>query len=141
MNVLVDTSIWSLLLRHKLTTDNTLQIQKLKKIVTELIHSQSIRLIGNIRQELLSGIVHQAQFLKLEQALSAFEDEVVNYQDYISAAQFFNQCRSQGIQGSQIDFLICAVSVNHNLRILTTDKDFLHYQKILPLDLWIPDLS
>ena len=85
MNVLVDTSIWSLLLRHKLTADNALQIQKLKKIITELIHSQSIRLIGNIRQELLSGIVHQAQFLKLEQALSAFEDEIVNYQDYISA--------------------------------------------------------
>jgi len=141
MNVLVDTSIWSLLLRHKLTADNALQIQKLKKIITELIHSQSIRLIGNIRQELLAGIVHQAQFLKLEQALSAFEDEIVNYQDYISAAQFFNQCRVQGVQGSQVDFLICAVAVNHNLRILTTDKDFLHYQKILPLDLWIPDLS
>ena len=139
MNVLVDTSVWSLLLRHKPTTDNALQIQKLKTIVTELIHTQQIRLMGSIRQELLSGVVHQAQFDKLVVAVSAFEDEVITYNDYICAAQSFNQCRAQGIQGSHVDFLICAVAMNHHLRILTTDKDFIHYQKILPLDVWMPN--
>jgi predicted nucleic acid-binding protein len=87
VNVLVDTSVWSLLLRHKPTTDNVLQMQKLKTIVTELIHTQQIRLMGSIRQELLSGVVHQAQFDKLVVAVSAFEDEVITYNDYICAAQ------------------------------------------------------
>ena len=137
MNVLVDTSVWSLLLRHKPTAKNEHQLQKLKTVVAELIHAQQVRLIGNIRQELLSGIIHQAQFDKLETILSAFANETVTYQDYISAAQCFNQCRAQGIQGSHVDFLICAVAINHNLRILTTDKDFGHYQKVLDVDVWL----
>lgn len=137
MNVLVDTSVWSLLLRHKPTAQNEHQSQKLKTVVAELIHAQQVRLIGNIRQELLSGIIHPAQFDKLETTLSAFADETVTYQDYISAAQCFNQCRAQGIQGSHVDFLICAVAINHNLRILTTDKDFSYYQKVLDVDVWL----
>jgi hypothetical protein len=64
---------------------------------------------------------------------------VITYDDYICAAQNFNKCRAQGIQGSHIDFLICAVAMNHHLCILTTDKDFIHYQKVLPLDVWMPN--
>jgi predicted nucleic acid-binding protein len=46
-----------------------------------------------------------------------------------------NQCRRKGVQGSTIDFLICAVAAIEELQILTTDSDFLRYAKHLPIKL------
>jgi transposase len=59
-------------------------------------------------------------------------------EDYERAAGMFNDCRKKGIQGSQVDFLICAVSVNHGLEIFTLDKDFRHYGKVLDIILHTP---
>ena len=56
--------------------------------------------------------------------------------DYIQAAEFYNICRKNGVQGSHIDFLICAVAVRLSVEIYTTDKDFLNYQKHLPIKLY-----
>jgi predicted nucleic acid-binding protein len=53
----------------------------------------------------------------------------------IRAAEFSNQYRRKGVQGSTIDFLICAVAVVEELQILTTDSDFLRYAKHLPIRL------
>jgi predicted nucleic acid-binding protein len=54
-------------------------------------------------------------------------------QDYEKAAEVFNTCRANGVQGSNTDFLICAVSINHQLPIFSVDNDFLSYQKHLPV--------
>jgi len=54
------------------------------------------------------------------------------------AAEFFNICRRNGIQGSNTDFLICSVADRRNLEIFTLDKDFLDFQKYLPLKLYSP---
>jgi predicted nucleic acid-binding protein len=51
----------------------------------------------------------------------------------VKAAEFANICRGKGIQGSTIDFLICAVAALENLMIFTTDKDFENYRKHLPI--------
>jgi hypothetical protein len=40
--------------------------------------------------------------------------------------------------GSNTDFLLCAVSAQHRLPILTTDDDFGRYAKILPIALHRP---
>jgi predicted nucleic acid-binding protein len=40
---------------------------------------------------------------------------------------------AKGVQESNTDFLICAVADRHRLPILTTDSDFLHFQKVLPI--------
>jgi len=55
MNVLVDTSVWSLALRRKnesLTTNERFLVTEL----SELIREGRARVIGLVRQELLSGI-------------------------------------------------------------------------------------
>jgi predicted nucleic acid-binding protein len=51
--------------------------------------------------------------------------------DYEKAAEVFNTCRANGVQGSNTDFLICAVSINHQLPIFSVDNDFLNYRKYL----------
>ncbi len=134
MKILVDTSVWSLALRRKKAKLNNSEIQIVEELV-ELIKESRIVLIGPIRQEILSGIVSKIQFQKLKKKLKAFDDFFISQNDYETASEFFNVCRKNGIQGSHIDFLICAVSYNKNFSIFTTDKDFENYSKYIDIQL------
>lgn len=133
MRVLVDTSVWSLALRRNVPPDGAAVAE-----LVELIREVRVQMIGPVRQELLSGIRHQAQFEKLRDQLSAFPDLGLSAGDYETAAEFFNLCRASGVQGSNTDFLICAVAARNNLPIFTTDQDFSLFQRHLPITLHIP---
>jgi len=128
MRVLVDTSVWSLALRRATHTQNP-DAEELKRLIT----SHLTEIIGPIRQELLSGVRDQAQFVLLESRLAFFPDLPLYAEDYVTAAKMFNLCRSKGIQGSNTDFLICAVAVRHDFAIFTTDGDFRLFAKCLPI--------
>ncbi len=93
-------------------------------------------MIGSIRQ-VLSGIKHQDQFTKIKSKLSAFPDLQLTKNDYELAAELFNKLRSKGIQASNTDFLLCAVSINHDLTIFTDDGDFNEFKKYIPVHLHV----
>ena len=133
MRVLVDTSVWSLALRRNQPAESPVVTE-----LIELIREVRGQLIGQVRQELLSGIKNQVQFQKLRNHLRAFPDLEVTTRDYESAADFFNLCRAKGIQGSNTDFLICAVAARCNIPIFTTDEDFTLFQSHLPITLHRP---
>jgi predicted nucleic acid-binding protein len=125
MNVLVDTCIWSFLLRYRHLSQDDVYIQELKK----LIQQTQVILLGTVRQEVLSGIRHVQQFDRIRQKLRAFPDFPLTIEDYETAAEFFNLCRAKGIQGSMTDFLLCAVAHRYDFPIFTTDNDFKHFQQ------------
>ena len=131
MKVLVDTSVWSLVLRR--SSSMNLEYQK---ILEQLISDYRIQMIGPIRQELLSGIKEFHQFELLKERLSAFPDYPLQTNDFELAAEYFNQCRKKGVQGSNTDFLICAIAANNDWEIFTTDKDFDNFQAYLPIKLY-----
>jgi predicted nucleic acid-binding protein len=137
VKVLVDTSVWSQALRRQkqeIVPNTSLQVvQRLGS----LIEDGRVAMLGPIRQELLSGIKTQAQFESLRHILSAFPDEKLDAEDYEMAANSFNACRQLGIQGSNTDFLICAVSLAKKWPIFSLDKDFERYKKCLPLILFV----
>lgn len=132
MRILVDTSVWSLALRKK---DRNISEDKIIENFTEIIRNLDLVIIGPIRQEVLSGIAEKERFEELRDRISIFEDYKIDTQDYVLAASLYNQCRKKGIQGSHIDYLICAVSLNNQFSILTLDKDFDNYKKIIPIKL------
>ena len=129
---LVDTCVWSLALRGKFPRDVTIADQ-----LTDLIHAEKVKIIGPIRQEILSGYSDFKQYIKLKNKLKYFPNLPVIDSDYIIAAEFSNLCRQNGIQGSHIDFIICAVAHRLNISIFTTDKDFIFYSKLLPITLYL----
>lgn len=133
MKVIVDTSVWSLALRRE-ATQSLAPVQELR----QLIHDHRVQMIGPIRQEILSGIRSESQFGKLRKHLESFPDLPIQTEDYVTAAQFFNRCRSEGVQGSNTDFLICAVAVRNGSSIFTTDKDFELFSKHLAIVLHKP---
>jgi predicted nucleic acid-binding protein len=93
-------------------------------------------MIGPIRQELLSGIRSGSQFDSLKKRLSAFPDEPISAEDYEEAARNFNVCRQNGIQGSNTDFLICAVAKRRQFEIFTTDNDFALFSEFIAITLY-----
>jgi len=137
MNVLVDTSIWSLGLRRKRDDLNAAE-KSLVDELFELIRVGRVRMIGLVRQELLSGVKTTAQFEKLRATLGAFPDERIETADYEAAAKASNECRAKGKVGSVVDILICAIALKRNFAIFTTDADFRDYARVLPIRLHTP---
>lgn len=99
----------------------------------QLIVEGRAKIIGPIRQELLSGIRDEAQYQKLRRHLRAFTDEPLLVEDYEEAARMSNICRAEGVSGSAIDFLIAASAQRRNWAIFTLDNDFHRYAGHLPL--------
>jgi len=133
MKIIVDTCIWSLALRRNAVESNP-YIEELTNLIEEI----RVQFIGPIRQELLSGIKSKKQFDMLKLHLEAFADIELESKDYELAAEYCNTARKKGIQGSNTDFLICAISSRRKMPILTTDKDFTNFQSVFPVSLHVP---
>jgi predicted nucleic acid-binding protein len=137
VNVLVDTSIWSLALRRKSQDLNPAETTAVSEL-TNLIKEGRARVIGLVRQELLSGIKSASQYEKLRAVLRSFPDEPIATTDYEAAAKASNDCRARGVAVSVSDILICAIALARDWSIFATDPDFKSYAKILPLKLHTP---
>jgi len=130
VKVIIDTCIWSLALRRKENQTNG-HVKELKELIREV----RAQLIGPVRQEILSGVKSKKQFDSLKNHLAAFIDIPLATGDYELAAEYYNTARENGIQGSNTDFLICAVSTRRGMPIFTIDQDFIHFQKVIPVTL------
>ena len=130
MKVIVDTCIWSLALRRGSSSRSPIVVE-----LESLIKDFKVQMIGPIRQEILSGIRSQSQFKNLKKRLGSFQDLPILTKDFEKAAEFYNLCMSKGIQGSNTDFLICAVATRNKFSLYTTDKDFQLFSKHIPIKL------
>jgi hypothetical protein len=137
VNVLVDTSVWSLALRRQ---ENHLAPaeKRVRLELTELIHEGRARLIGPIRQELLTGLRNEKEFERVREGLSTFDDEELKTLDFEDAARISNACRSRDIAGCPVDFLLCAAAMRQGWPIFTTDADFARYARVVPIRLHHP---
>ena len=131
--IIVDTTIWSKAYRRKRIADEDQLI--IKKLYSILDEEKEI-LLGPVRQELLSGITDKNVFNDLMIKLNGFNNYEIQLADHDLAAEYYNICSNNGIQGSQTDYVICAVAHRYNLEIYTEDHDFIHYKKHLPIRLY-----
>jgi len=133
MRVLVDTDVWSEALRKRKGRKSPFVDE-----LIDLIQEGRIEIIGPIRMEILSGIRESKVFEAFAKRLAAFDDRPIASEVHVLAARFLNLCRSKGIQGSNTDFLICACSVHWRIPILSKDKDYLLFQKHIPIETVLP---
>lgn len=131
MNIVVDTSVWSLRFRRKTDiSDSTLTI-----LSKSLDDGDSIFLPGFILQEILQGVKKESEFTLLKNHLSAFYYVEPVREEYIEASRIYNKCRVSGIQISSVDALLASLAIQREYYLLTTDKDFQHIGKFFPLKL------
>jgi predicted nucleic acid-binding protein len=134
VNVLVDTTVWSLALRRRREKLSSSE-KHLREEWEDLVVSGRAVLMGPIRQEILSGIREETVFSTLQERLAEFGSLEILPEDYDQAARFFNACRSSGITGTPIDMLVCAIAYRYGVPIFTTDGDFPLYARHAPIQL------
>lgn len=129
--ILVDSDVWSEFYRKR-TGEPSVQVQQLRALIV----GRQVVMIGAVRQEVLGGWRYPHQFEQVRKLMEAFPSRYPTDQAYELAAEYFNTCRSKGIQGSSTDFLICACAALWNLPILTKDQDYQRYAGYVPVRLY-----
>jgi predicted nucleic acid-binding protein len=137
MNVIIDTSVWSLAYRRAEADLNPLE-RRMKLEVAQLIRELRARVIGPICGELLSGIKERAKFEEIWRDFAAFYEEPLTLLDYRRGAELSNQLRAKVVTGHLVDCLLCAVAIDRGYAVFTADEDFRHYAKHIPLRLHLP---
>jgi len=134
MLFLVDTPIWSLALRRTPKDLNPREQLKRRPTRTHPRRPGATRGSGSAGTAFRYSPGKELQ--RLRDYLRAFDEPILAVTDYEDAAYINNQCRAQGIAGSPIDFLICAIAARRNWEIFTADQDFARYAKAFPLKLY-----
>lgn len=107
MNPVVDTSVWSLVLRRPRVNEHDPHVHAFRW------HLES----GD-------GLRSTKQFDRLLTFMAPYPLLDLDRQTYVAAARLQSVCRSKGINAGPIDFLIAAACSQHGFPLLTADKDF-----------------
>jgi predicted nucleic acid-binding protein len=131
LNLLVDTSVWSLALRR----DQPADLPEVRALGQALGNGE-VCSTGLILQELLQGFNRPQASQTIIRYFGAIPLLVPDRSDYEGAADLHNLCRRKGVQTGTIDALLAHLCIRHELMMLTTDKDFQQISKVAILQLW-----
>jgi len=129
VNVLVDTSVWSLALRRDVPAD----VPETRTLTRCLERQDVLFTTGIIVQELLQGFRGPKHRERLIEHFSSLPLIVPDLEDYIAAAELQSTCRRKGIQIGTIDALLAQLAIGHDLQFLTGDRDFTRISRHAPL--------
>ena len=126
MNLIVDSSVWSLVLRRREFDRHQPFVAAFSSHVSR---GNAVLLIGPILVEILDGMRTDSEFERLGRAMSPFPLLALTRDTYVSAARLKNHCRTKGVQGGLVDCLIAAACIEGGYPLLTSDRDFVHIAK------------
>ena len=132
MTLLVDTSVWSLALRR----DGSPAAPEVRALADALAGADAVVTTGLVLQELLQGFNGPRAVAAIVERFQALPLIHPDRQDHIAAAEVRNVCRRAGVQIGTIDALLIQLCGRHDLTLLTTDRDFVHSAKYVPVKLW-----
>lgn len=136
MNIIVDTSVWSLVLRRKQIDESLIHVIAFKSCINSGVN---VHLSGIVLQELLDGLKSEKDFARLLTYLAPFPFLITSRETHIQAAQLRNKCRKKGVQASPADFLIASSCIENGFPLLTSDDDFKHIAQYSDLVLFNVD--
>ncbi len=131
MSLLVDTSVWSLAFRR----DGPAAEPAVLVLSDALAHGRDVLTTGLVLQELLQGFGGPKSRQAIVERFRHLPMLVPSREDHVGAAELRNKCRRNGVQVGTIDALIAQLCLHHELTLLTTDQDFVHMARIIPLHL------
>lgn len=132
MNILVDTSVWSLAFRR----DGDQTVPEVTRLHAALVGSDEVFTTGFVLQELLQGFTGPKARAQLVERLTAIAFLQPDRQDHIEAADVRNACRRRGVQMGTIDALLIQLCRRHELTLLSTDRDFAAAASHVAFRLW-----
>jgi predicted nucleic acid-binding protein len=131
VNVLVDTSVWSLAFRRT-PVSSAPEVSVLGRC---LEREDLIVTTGLVIQELLQGFQGPRQRNRILKEFSLLPIIMPEVEDHVQAATLRNHCRRRGVQIGTIDALLARLAIRHGLHLLTADRDFEAMARHCPLSL------
>lgn len=135
MSLFVDTSVWSLALRRDGVPDLP-EVQALRRALQE---EDVVVTTGLVLQELLQGFAGPKAGRDIVERFAALPTISPDRQDHIDAAALRNHCRRSGVQFGTIDALFARLCIRHDMKMLSTDRDFLRAAAHCGLRVWTRD--
>jgi predicted nucleic acid-binding protein len=120
MNVLVDTSVWSLAMRRDAPPVSG-ELDCLRRL---LEGGDAIFTTGLILQELLQGFRGPKARQKIIDRFVALPLIVPDRRDHVDAAGLQIKLREKGVQAGTIDVLLAQLCLRYKLSMLASDSDF-----------------
>jgi predicted nucleic acid-binding protein len=134
MALLVDTSVWSLLLRR----DSPPDLAEVTALRKALDGDEIVATTGVVVQELLHGFVSASAQVAITESFGVLDYLAPTFDDHVEAAGIRNHLRSSGIQLGVIDALIAQLAIAGGHTLLTTDNDFHLAARHVGLQVWRP---
>jgi predicted nucleic acid-binding protein len=132
VTLFVDTSVWSLAFRR----DQASSAPEVRMLRDALEGGETIVVTGLVLQELLQGFVGPRARKDIIDRFTALPILTPDRQDHIDAADLRNRCRRAGLQIGTIDAVIAQLCMRHQLKLLTTDNDFVLAARHCTLRVW-----
>jgi len=129
VNILFDTSVWSLALRR----DSPPDCQAVSRLKAVLKDGENVFTTGLILQELLQGFKNPKARRRIIENFAPLPLIIPERRDHIDAADLKIKLRQKGIQAGTIDVFLAQLCLRHGLSLLSTDRDFIHIAKHVPL--------
>jgi predicted nucleic acid-binding protein len=132
VTLFVDTSVWSLAFRR----DRASSAAEVRMLRDALEGGETIVVTGLVLQELLQGFAGPRARKDIIDRFTALPLLTPDRQDHIEAADLRNRCRRAGLQIGTIDAVISQLCIRHQLKLLTTDNDFVLAARYCSLRVW-----
>ena len=132
MTLFVDTSVWSLAFRR----DQASSAAEVRMLRDALEGGETIVVTGLVLQELLQGFAGPRARKDIVDRFAALPLLTPDRQDHIDASDLRNRCRRAGLQIGTIDAVIAQLCMRHQLKLLTTDNDFVLAARHCTLRVW-----
>ncbi len=128
--MLVDTSVW-------IDYFNGHPSPEAERLTRAIRDDETIALPGIVWTEILLGLRTEAEAVKIQNLLDAFDAiKEPNQQDCLAAARIYRTCRSEGFTiRSTIDCVIAQLCLRDNLLLLSKDRDFKYISQWFPLQM------
>jgi predicted nucleic acid-binding protein len=134
LNLLVDTSVWSLALRRNVPAPDP----AVDRLRVGLESGEAVFTTGLVLQELLQGLRGPRDREVLVERFEALPLLMPDRRDHIAAAEVRNICRRRGVQAGTVDALLAQLCLRYHLTMLSTDHDFDNMAAHIGLDVWRP---
>jgi predicted nucleic acid-binding protein len=131
LKAVVDTSVWSLVLRKRGPAAHA-QVVKLRRLFDD---QEDVAITGAILQEVLQAFRDDQTVSEVTRYLGPFPLLELDREACIEAARLHRRCASKGIAASTIDCQIAAAALRHDYALLSADGDFALIASVCDLEL------
>jgi predicted nucleic acid-binding protein len=135
--LLVDTSVWSLVLRRKGIPSMTKRQQAAVDLLEQGLLLGRVVTSETVVRELLDGVLSDELRKKIAAVMDQLASLPLRREHMERAKEIQRTCRSRGVQIGYADCEIIAVAEAAGALVLAVDRDFEHAQRVLGCDLLV----